>query len=106
MTSYIKPGCLSFYYDEAGNRGTKIVTQVIAYTADGYLLPCCWCDSVYSKSDITKLGMHDESLKVKNNESIDSILTSSIWQKFIKIISTDPINSPNCCHDRCGVKGG
>ena len=41
-----------------------------SYSAKGFLLPCCWCDELKSKS-FENLGFKDDKLKLENNESVD-----------------------------------
>lgn len=77
--------------------------QTIAYTADGYLLPCCWCDSLYARSDIEKLNLFDEKLKLQNAKSIEEILYSDTWKNFFNIITSNINNAPICCKKKCGV---
>jgi hypothetical protein len=77
--------------------------QTIAYTADGYLLPCCWCDSLYTRSDIEKLNLFNENLKLQNVKSIEEILYSDTWKKFFNIITFDIDNAPICCKKKCSV---
>jgi hypothetical protein len=105
MTTYIKPECMPYIYDENGNQNynTKL-SQGIAYTADGYLLPCCWCDAPSTRKDFVELGFYNESLKLSNNKSVEDILYTGAWKKFIKIIMHDSGNAPRCCREKCGVK--
>lgn len=104
MTNYIKPECMPYYYNENGNQEyTNRVTQGIAYTSDGYLLPCCWCDAPSTRKDFIDLGFYDNSLKLSKNVSVDNILNSDNWNKFIDIIMHHPQNSPRCCREKCGV---
>lgn len=78
--------------------------QTIAYTADGYLLPCCWCDSLYARDDIENLNLFHEDLKLKNVDSVEKILYSDSWKNFFKVITTDSTNAPICCKKKCGVE--
>ena len=50
----------------------------IAYVNSGHILPCCFADG---DRDKFKLLM-PEHLKVKNNKSIEDIITSNEWLKF------------------------
>ena len=100
MTNYIKPECMPYYYNESGNQEyTNQVTQGIAYTSDGYLLPCCWCDAPSTRKDFIDLEFYSENLKLSNNESVDSIIESEV----INIIMHHPQNAPRCCREKCGV---
>lgn len=104
MTKYIKPECMPYYYDNNGDREyTNRLTQGIAYTSDGYLLPCCWCDAPSTRKDIIEAGLYNESLKLSNNKSVDDIIESEVWIKFINTIMHHPNNAPRCCREKCGV---
>lgn len=73
----------------------------IAYCSNGYLLPCCWLDGIQSEVQLTKLGLYDNELKLENNNSVDDIVHSTQWKKFIKILIEDPQNAPSKCHEKC-----
>jgi hypothetical protein len=90
-------------YIENGEIKTKPVTQGIAYTTDGFLLPCCWCDSLSTRKDIENLGFYNEKLKLSNNDSVEDILNSTTFINFIEIIINRPKEAPRCCKDKCGV---
>ena len=106
MTNYIKPECMPHYYTSDGVMESKKVTQSVAYTADGYLLPCCWCDTESMRKDFVNLNMYDNNLRLANNDAVDDILHSEPWKKFINIIMTDYVKSPFCCREKCGVVNG
>ena len=103
MINYIKPACMPYYYDETGKQEyTNDEMRGIAYTADGYLLPCCWCDEIKHRKDFVDLGFYNESLKLSNNGSVDDILHSDNWIKFIDTIMHHPQNATRCCKINCG----
>jgi len=104
MTNYIRPECMPYYYDESGKQQYNArLSQGIAYTSDGYLLPCCWCDATSTKKDFVELGFYDEGLKLSNNKSVEDILYTNVWKKFINIIMHDSVNAPRCCREKCGI---
>lgn len=74
----------------------------IAYCSNGYILPCCWLDSLDNIQELTDLGLYDEELKVENNENIHTIITSEQWKKFLNIITTDNDQIPKRCIRYCG----
>ena len=103
MINYIKPACMPYYYDETGKQEyTNDEMRGIAYTADGYLLPCCLCDEIKHRKDFVDLGFYNESLKLSNNGSVDDILHSDNWIKFIDTIMHHPKNATRCCKINCG----
>lgn len=93
---------MPFYYQN-GVKKSKDVTQSIAYTADGFLLPCCWCDALSTRKDIEKLGFYDSKLSLKDNKTVDEILYSDVFYNFVKIITHYPEDAPRCCKEKCGV---
>lgn len=104
MTDYIKPECMPYYYTKDGTKElTDSVKKGIAYTSNGYLLPCCWCDAPSTKKDIEAFGFYNESFKLSNNESVDNIIHSDVWKKFINIIMHQPADAPKCCQEKCGI---
>jgi hypothetical protein len=108
MIIYIKPECMPYYYSEKDikTNNSNASRQHIAYTTDGFILPCCWCDAPSTRADIDKLGLYNENLKLKNNNSVDEILTSEPWKKFINIMLHEPESAAKCCREKCGVHNG
>lgn len=75
--------------------------QGVSYTADGYILPCCWCDKPEA-NDFYKLGLYDEDLKLDNVDDIqEEIICSPEWYNFHTILLTEPQNAPNICKKKC-----
>jgi hypothetical protein len=100
---YIKPACMPYYYNSKGEKEYKEdVEQNIAYTADGYLLPCCWCDAPSTRKDIEKAGLYQDKLLVSKNKNIEDILFSLEWKYFIKNMLHKPKDAPRCCKEKCG----
>jgi hypothetical protein len=79
---------------------TNALTQGAAYTATGYLVPCCWCDTSKNE-ELVALGLFDEELKLNNNKSIKSILLSKQWINFHKILIDSPESAPSICKQKC-----
>jgi hypothetical protein len=79
----------------------KFKKQNPAYTATGYLLPCCECDSVKNEQAFSELGFFDESLKVSNVETIQKIIISSQWMSFHRMLIEAPENAPDVCKKFC-----
>ena len=102
--SYIKPDCVRFYYDENNKKIYKEKKSVkgIAYTSDGFILPCCWCDRL-GETDFVVRGFKNNELRLKNHNSIDDVITSDVWKNFINTILHKPENAPQVCRKKCGV---
>lgn len=105
--SYIKPECSPFYYDEEGEKidAKKKYVKGIAYCADGFILPCCWCDQPEEKA-FENLGFKDDKLKLENNVSVDDIINSDVWKMFMYSILHEPDRAPRVCRKKCGVYNG
>ena len=72
----------------------------IAYTATGYLLPCCWCDNPVGWQELQIKRLRQEHLKVKNNDTINDIVESDEWLDFFEELKTNPAKT---CQRFCGV---
>jgi len=90
------------YWKEDG-KTIKIKQQVVAYSAQGYLLPCCWCD-VIDKKDFKELGILDDELKLSNVSKVEDIIISKQWVNFHKTLLHSPQKAPQVCKERCGDK--
>ena len=58
----VNPKCLAF--------------KELAYTAEGYLAPCCWCDNPIGWSEPQIKSLKKEHLKLKNNKKVEDIIYS------------------------------
>ena len=68
------------------------------YSAQGYLLPCCWCDQ--GAPEFEKLKTED--LAVANNDSIQDIITSDAWIEFgNSLVASNGENAPEMCWKYC-----
>tara|TARA_B100001996_G_scaffold358766_1_gene323551 strand:- start:617 stop:934 length:318 start_codon:yes stop_codon:yes gene_type:complete len=75
----------------------------IAYSAEGYIIPCCWSDrtggSTLKKREYQLF--YEESLHIDNNESINDILLSNTWLEFFDMLRNRPEEAPKHCHRKC-----
>ena len=85
-----------------GNAKNKDYVRGIAYTSEGYLLPCCWLDIPRLKSELERFDLFNEKLKLSNNKSVDDIINSNEWKNFIDVIINDPKNAISQCKRKCG----
>ena len=72
----------------------------LAYTAEGYLTPCCWCDNPIGWSEPQIKRLKKEHLKLKNNKKVEDIIYSKEWKDFFKELDTNPAKT---CQRFCGV---
>lgn len=94
---------MPYYFDENNKKVEKPVTQGIAYTTDGFILPCCWCDAPHTRKDFEDLGMYQGSKMLQNNSSVTSILQTDSWKEFISRILYEPGFAPKACKKHCGI---
>ena len=74
--------------------------KALAYTATGYMLPCCWCDNPVGWVEPQIKRLRQEHLKVKNNDNIKDIITSEEWLYFFDELKTKPAKA---CQSFCSV---
>ena len=92
------------YWNVDGEEIQNPSIKPVAYTAQGYLLPCCWCDHVTSdrKRHIELFGLFDEQLKVENVDDIErEIFRSPEWYHFHDTLLQNPKNAPFICKHKC-----
>lgn len=92
------------YWNVDGEEIRNPSIKPVAYTAQGYMLPCCWCD--HSKPDrkehIWTFGLFDEQLKVENVDDIEQeILRSPEWYHFHETLVQNPQSAPSICKEKC-----
>ena len=103
MTNKLYPKCHP-YWEEDGEKIKNPQVKGVAYTAEGYLLPCCWCDRDQPKirKEFEFLGFYEEDLKVSNVDDIkEEILKSPEWYTFHKMLLEEPNNAPEICKRKC-----
>ena len=88
---------------------TKIIPKCFykmeaAVNAQGFLLPCCWCDQINPSSDIELMKLFRPHLHLNKVDSIDEILLSDEWLDFKKSITIDYDKAPKVCKRYCGTK--
>ena len=93
----IKPRCLTFQ--------PKSYHKPAAYTADGYMLPCCWLDKPGQEVDEKVKTLFDSSLHIDNNETIENIINAEPWQKFMSELTEKPELSSPICFQFCSSPG-
>ena len=72
--------------------------QPPAYSAAGWLLPCCWADTKDWPGFEKLLQDH---LKVENVDSIEDILFSDEWDEFYHNLVEHPVKAPPVCKKKC-----
>lgn len=106
----LRPLCLPYYY--VGGRKVPVASlwpkgvgaNGITHTSDGFLLPCCWCPA--KDGEFAERGFFEPSLNLINNDSVEDILSTTVWRSFIDTLYFDPENAPKLCQRKCGMQDG
>jgi hypothetical protein len=76
------------------------------WSAQGYLLPCCWCDlkSTFDGKQGALSELVKEHLHIDKVQSIDEVLDTPEWKNFYKVITNDKTTNetPEVCIRHCG----
>jgi len=72
-----------------------------AYSASGWILPCCWADNK-DWAGFEKLVQ--DHLKLENVDSLDDIFFSDEWDEFFHNLIENPIMAPRVCKVKCCTK--
>ena len=73
---------------------------MIAYSATGYILPCCYADN-HNIEDFKNLMKKEISLNNVNDIHKD-IINSKEWKDFFKLLLESPQLAPRACKYYCG----
>ena len=92
-----QPKCLSKEGRNIGRSG--------AVSATGFVLPCCWLDRPNEPRDSKVSTLFDEKLHIDNNDTIDDIIKSDPWQKFMRELTTKAEESSPICLEMCRTSG-
>ena len=91
----IKPRCLTYE--------PKSYHKPAAYTADGFMLPCCWLDDPKNDHSVEEVfHLKDEHLALKNNDKLEDIFGSKEWEHFFDSLLNNPSCTPKQCQYKCG----
>ena len=70
----------------------------IAYTATGYLLPCCWLDKPTAWQEPQVKRLMKKHLKLENFDSVEEVVHTKEWKDFFEELKTNPaITCINYC---------
>jgi len=69
------------------------------YSAEDYLLPCCWCGEFVAKPESNDPKIQSlMTNKLSKVDSVEQIVESKEWKEFYKNLFIDP---PQLCKDFC-----
>jgi hypothetical protein len=71
----------------------------MAFSASGYLLPCCWCDNVNLFEDFGSITQ--EKFHISNVETVEEVLESKEWNDLMQTIQNNYENAPSICKSKC-----
>jgi len=77
--------------------------KALAFTATGYIVPCCWVDNEQGWKDKTLSKFYNKSLHLNNNDSIEDIINSETWYDWFIMLKSKPENAPFVCKQYCSV---
>ena len=78
----------------------------IAVSATGFVLPCCWLDQAHNTEKDEKIApLFDDKLHIDNNDTIEDIISSKPWQKFMHDLIEKPEDSSPICFRKCTTAG-
>lgn len=92
------------YWNVDGEEIQNPSIKPVAYTAQGYMLPCCWCDASGGdqRKSMEDFGLFDEELKVENVDDVElEILASPEWYHFHVTLLQNPHLAPRVCKSKC-----
>ena len=72
----------------------------LAYTATGYLMPCCWLDVPTGWSEPQIKRLMQKHLLLENNEKVEDIINSKEWKEYFEELKTNPSIT---CQKFCSV---
>jgi len=78
--------------------------RLIAVSATGYVLPCCWLDRASSPKDKKVKTLFDDKLHIDSNDTIEDIISAEPWQKFMRDLVEKPEESSPICFEMCTSK--
>ena len=76
-----------------------------AFTATGYIVPCCWVDDPKGWKDKNIAKFYNPKLKITNNKNVENIMENKIWKDFFNLLINDSENAPKICKQFCGNEG-
>lgn len=91
------------YWVEDGEKIENPNMNGVAYTARGYLLPCCWCDNNRPETikQFEYFGFYGDHMRLENNE-VEDIVMSDEWYDFHNMLLFNPEFAPEYpCKKKC-----
>lgn len=81
-----------------------LTNRALAFTATGYLIPCCWLDDhkVWNQKWIKNFYKKDNH--IDNHKTIDTIVEGSDFKEFYKMLIENSDDAPPVCRRHCGIK--
>ena len=75
-----------------------------AYTATGFIVPCCWVDNPWGMRDDFIKRFYDPKMHIDNNESVMEIMNSDLYNEWWDMLINRPEEAPDICKKYCGSK--
>jgi len=73
-----------------------------AVNAQGFLLPCCWCDTPKTLNDINFKKLVNSKFHLSKVKDIKEVLYSNEWKEFRENLKKNNVNKlPDMCKIKC-----
>ena len=78
-------------------------TRARAFTAEGFIVPCCWCDHPEFMKDNLIAPLFKSSLNIDTIEDIEKdVINSPEWEALRNVLENHPDQAPLLCKQMCG----
>ena len=73
-----------------------------AFTATGFLVPCCWVDNQWGMKDKNIKKFYDPKQHIDKHETVMEIMHGEVFTDFWNMLKNKPENAPKICKKYCG----
>lgn len=73
-----------------------------AFTATGYLVPCCWVDNPWAWKDPKIAEFYDPKWHIDKQDSVMEIMHGEVFNKWWDMLEKRPEDAPQICKKYCG----
>ena len=73
-----------------------------AFTATGFLVPCCWVDNPWAMKDKNIKKFYNKKQHIDKHDSVMSIMHGKVFTDFWDMLENKPENAPEICKKYCG----
>lgn len=73
-----------------------------AFTATGYLVPCCWVDNPWAWKDPKIKEFYNPKWHIDKHDSVMDIMHGKNFNDWWEMLEKKPEEAPNICKKYCG----